>query len=194
MKETLRSFSEGRAWLQEHLDELEAPPLRLHAATVGDQDATGAPRFTPEFWALLTSSPFRTRWAQETVVCPMPHPVRGKPCEMCANQLSWTSNREVYAHPLAAALERLSRVPANAPTNPTPFVMTVALLDCGLDLDRAHFRLWGRLIESEDRRKTVEALFLMAIRALQSRWSSGPIPKPSWIDRSESQRAAEEAA
>lgn len=191
--ERLASFSEARSWLHDHLDELEVPPLRLHGSTVGDQDATGAPRFTPAFWALLTASPYRTRWAQETVVCPQDHPLRGKPCQMCGGQLSWVASREVYVHPLAAALERLSNVPSPAPTVPSPFVLVVCFLDCGLDLDRAHERLWGQPISSPDRRGTVEAMFLSALRKLHGRWSSGPIPKRSWVDLSDSQRNAEAA-
>lgn len=191
MNNGLATLADALRWLRDHVDELEAPPLRLHGATVGDADATGAPRFTPEFWALLTSTPYRTRWAQETVVCPLPHPLDAKkPCPMCSGQLSWTSSREVYVHPLAAALERLSHVPASAPTLPSPFVLCVALLDCGMDIDRTHQRLWDHPISSEDRRKTVEALFLSAIRRLQGRWSSGPIPKRGQISEAQSQAEA----
>src|SRR5689334_22420669 len=110
---------------------------------------------------------------------------------MCEGQLSWVSTREIYVHPLAAALERLSHVPANAPTNPTPFVLVVCLLDCGLDIDRAYERLWGKPISSADRRATVEAMFLLAVRKLQGRWSSGPLPKRKPI--SEAQAIAEAA-
>lgn len=189
------TFAEARRWLVDHVDELESPPMRLHGATVGDGDQTGAPRYTPEFWALLTSSPYRTRFAQETVVCREDHPLASrKPCQMCAGQLSWVTTREVYVHPLAAALERLSHVRSSAPTVPTPFVLVVTLLDCGLDIDRAYERLWGKPISSADRRATVEALFLVACRKLVGRWSSGPIPKRSWVDMSDSQRAAEAAA
>jgi len=199
----LASLSEALAWLREARDGLEVAPMRLHQSTGSDgtpesitgiHDGLGGLPFSRDFIALLDGSPFRTRTATETVVCPNPHPVRGPECALCRGQLSWTASRTVYVAPLAAALERLSHVKSPAPTVPSPFVLCVALLDCGLDIDRMHERLWGKPISSEDRRKTVEAMVISALRKLHGRWSSGPIPKRSWVDLSESQQRAQDAA
>lgn len=47
---------------------------------------------------------------------------------------------------------------------------------------------------SDDHGKTIEAMFLLAIRRLHGTYASGPISRPSYVDLSESQRNAEEAA
>ena len=156
------------AWLRSNIDGLERAPERLHDHVVGDKDATGAPRFSGRFWAILTFSPFAVRDSPDAGSLP------------------------AYAHPLSAALDKLRHEPATSKVWPTPFQLVVALMHAGFDVRRAA-KLIGHPIKSPDQRATVEAAFLLALRKLHGRYATGPIPRP-YTSLSESQRHAEDAA
>ena len=179
------------AWLREHVDGLMVAPVRLHDRDIGE---SGGPRLSAAFMAVLVGDPYVTMTSSEVRACPQPHPYGAAPCFMCSNQLTYTVHRDVYRHPLAAALADLKRVPATSHDWPTPYRMVVTLLREGLDLDRAAAAIEHPIL-GPDHRRTVEAAFLLAVRKLVGKWASGPIARaPKWVDRSDSQRAAEDAA
>lgn len=182
---SLATLNDGLTWLAEHVGELGEVPLRLHDRAIGDD---GAPRLSAAFLAYLTQTPFATTWSTETRACDQQHPF-GSVCWKCGNQLTYSVTREMYRFPLAAALERLSNVRPAAPTHVSPFILTVKLIACDLDANRAARELDIAPI-SEDHRKVVEALFLSAIRQLHSRWSSGPIARRVTISDAVAEKAA----
>lgn len=178
-------------WLKDHLDGLMQAPTRLHDRETGDD---GAPRLSQQFMAVLAGSPYATTWSRDERACPLSHPIGAPTCSMCADQLTYTVQSEVYRHPLAAALATLKHAPATSHDWPTPYQLVLTLLREGFDLDRAATAI-GHPILGPDHRKTVEAAFLLAVRKLVGRWASGPIPRaPRWIELSEAQQNAENAA
>lgn len=181
-------WPDAASWITDHLDELISPPVRLHDHAIGDD---GAPRLSAAFLAILTGSPFAEVTSSEVRSCPLDHPIGAPPCLRCDDRLSYTVTRNLYRHPLAAALGRLRGAPATSPDWPTPYTMMVVLLREGLVLERAAKAI-GHPILGPDHRKTIEAAFLLATRRLVGRWSSGPIEQTRRI--SDAQADAEAAA
>lgn len=189
-REIPASWPSALSWLRDHLDGLVTAPERLHDHAIGDD---GAPRLSAAFLAVLVGSPYATVTTTEQRNCRLEHPFDAPPCPRCDGQLTYSVDRDVYRHPLAAALATLRNAPATSHDWPRPYVMVVTLIREGLDLDRAAEAI-DHPILGPDHRKTVEAAFLLAIRKLAGRWSSGPIPKtPKWTELSSSQQAAEDA-
>ena len=184
-------WADGVAWLKDHLDGLMQAPTRLHDKETGDD---GAPRLSQAFMSVLVGSPYATTWSRDERACQLPHPLGAPTCSRCGDQLTYTVQAEVYRHPLAAALATLKHAPATSHDWPRPYVMVLALIRVGFNLDLAAANI-GHPILGPDHRKTVEAAFLLAIRKLVGRWASGPIPnRPKWTELSSSQQTAEDAA
>lgn len=180
------TYLEGIQWLRDHADELREAPTRLHDHAIGEG---GGPRYAAAFWALLMGSPYATVSVDETRDCPIGHRY-SEPCQLCDGNLSYVVARTLYRHPLAAALERLKHAPATSHDWPKPYELVVLLLRSDFHLPVAAAAI-GHPILDDDHRKTVEAAFLLAIRKLAGRWSSGPIPRaPKWTELSESHQAA----
>ena len=183
---TLNTWTDAAEWLRDHLDGLRLAPARMHDAALGE---SGAPRYSAVFWAILAGTAYDAVDTEETRTCPVSHGY-GDPCVRCDGNMSYVVYRRMYRHPLAAALARLRHAPATSPDWPKPYAMVAALLHCGLDLDAAAQAI-GHPILGPDHRKTVEAAFLLALRKLEGRWASGPLPRRA---PSEAQSAAEAAA
>lgn len=179
-------YPDAVAWLADHVDELQTPPVRLHDRAYGDD---GAPRLSAAFLAFLTASPYDAYDVTETRTCPITHPY-GVGCHLCGGNLTFDVPRRLYRHPLAAALASLRHAPATSRDWPTPYAMVLTLLREGLDLDRAAASIEHPIL-GPDHRKTVEAAFLLAVRKLVGRWASGPLPR---VRLSDAQADAEAAA
>lgn len=92
----------------------------------------------------------------------------------------YTRSADRYRYPMSLALERLSKAPS--PVGIHPCVIVEAVAARGFSAER--------LITAHPTTLS-EAIVLRAIRQLYSRYEEGPISRPSWIDKSESQRQAE---
>lgn len=181
------------AWLAKAWMTLPVPPVRLHSREV---DGQLGPSFTPAFARILNGSAHDTEVSHETDTCYHPRLAdKGDPraCPDCGGDAVHTVTRHRYRSPMASALARLSRVSRPSVGTPAPAEFVLGLAVHGWDWQRAAIFLDLAPV-SADHAKTVEAQFLLAIRQLHSRYSEGPIERPSYIDRSESQRAAEDAA
>lgn len=186
----LPTLASALEWLRGHIDELGDVPVRLHDHAVGDKDALGSPRFSGAFWHHLTGSAFSSHVARSEESCYHPRKVDNAECEECFGTNVKTVQRDVYDRPLSAAMVSLSKLPAPSHGTPSPVQYILALLAANLDIDTAA-KLVRIPIVSDDHRKTVDAMFLRAIRQLRDRYSSGPIGgRPSWVDMSDSQRNA----
>lgn len=80
-----------------------------------------------------------------------------------------------YRYPMWRALSRLARIP----DEPSPAIIVTTLFARGWDVERLAVE---------------ERVVLRCLRQLHRCYEETPIPRVSWVDRSESQRMAEEAA
>lgn len=183
---TLASLSEAITWLRDHWQEQRPSPIKLHTR---DTEGIG-PFHTPAMAAALDGSCDVTTTAPQTQTCYHPLSKTAKDCPECIGLGVKEVRVDRYVYPMSRALQRLhdSLGPAR---HPHPYHLVVVLAACGWDARHAAAAI--------DRpTETAEALFLMAIRKLHSHYSAGPVNTrtsgPSWIDKSESQKAAETAA
>lgn len=91
---------------------------------------------------------------------------------------------EVYRYPMAAALARLAHEPPMTKNQPTP-AQTIVLLS------RHSWDLAGTSIALGYAYEMMEALGLLSLRKLHSRYAVRPIAKVGWVSLSEAQRNAE---
>jgi hypothetical protein len=179
-------------WLRNAWTTLPVAPVRIHARDIEDGSALGAHRFSAAFWRILNLGPYSTEEVTETDTCYHPRLVGSsiRECPDCSGDGVHQVTRLRYLSPMSAALSSLSRDVPPPPGRPSGVDVIVALAWSGWDLDIAASRL-GMPIVSADHRKTVEALVLMHIRRLHSKYSAGPIARgPSWVDMSEANRSA----
>lgn len=184
------TLPEALAGLRDRAEELKDYPGRLHVHEVQPRDLLGAPKLSPAFWRYLTGSVHATHQVREEVICPLRHDTTD--CAQCGGTGTYVITRDVYSRPLARALGKL----VNQKTNqrPHPLIVLQALLAEGFSIDRAAMR-YGVIIMTADQRHTEEARVLSAIRALRSRYEETVLgPRPGWLERSDSQRTAEDAA
>jgi len=97
---------------------------------------------------------------------------------LMAQPYDMAADANCYRYPMWRALERLRAVP----DEPAPISVVVALFLGGWDI--------SRLPAFPERERVV----LRSLRQLHGRYEETPIPRVTWIDKSESQRAAEVAA
>ena len=178
------------AGLRDRAQELQDYPGRLHVHEVTPRDLLGAPKFSPAMWRHLTGSIHASHPVSEERICPLRHDTAD--CPRCGGLGTYTATRDVYSRPLARALWVLAR--RSSKMDPHPVVIIGALLAEGFSIERAAMR-YGVVIMSADQRVTEEARILAAIRALRNRYEETVIgPSPGWLERSDSQRSAEDAA
>lgn len=179
-------------WLQKAWMTLPVPPARLHSREV---DGQLGPSFTPAFARILSGSAYDTEVIHETDTCHHPrligHDVRT--CPDCSGDGVHEVTRERYRSPMAAALVRLSKMPRPSDGTPSPAEFILTLYGAGWDWRFAAIAL-GLIPVSKDHEETVKAQFLLAIRQLRQRFADGPIGRVSYVDKSDAQRSAEDAA
>lgn len=160
-------------------------PIRLHEHATGDD---GAPRLSPAFMRYLDAKAWATYEIDERDTCYHPRLTgRDDPfaCPDCRGDGTKYVRRTRYLWPMWAALSRLAHEPPDQGDVPPPVVIVLAVAAARWDWRRAAARLG--LHERED----AELLVLSALRKLEVRYRESPLPRPSWVDLSESQRKAE---
>ena len=183
------------SWLRKAWHTLPVPPSRLHDRDIEDGSVLGSHRFSSPMWRILNGTAYDVQEVAETVQCGH-HRLEGDnvyECRDCHGE-GWYENRVArYRSPMAAAMSSRAKMPRPSDGTPAPVDYIAALYHSGWQLDRAS-RMVGVPIVSADHRRTVEAMFLLAVRRLRNKYSEGPLPRVGWVDRSESQRNAEDAA
>jgi hypothetical protein len=178
-------------WLRTAWTTLPVPPTRLHTR---DIDGELGQRYSDQFARVLKGLG-GSRDVDVQDVCYHPTLPRDRygditgssyDCGDCQGTGLHIVTRHLYDHPMYGALAGLAKVVRRSNGTPAPIDFVMALAWSGWDLPRAA-RLVGIPIVSDDHRETVRAQFLMAIRALYSRYNTGPAP-------SQAQRNAEDAA
>lgn len=190
--EEVATYSSALAWLRTAWTTLPVPPTKLHTR---DIDGVLGLAFSAPFARIANGQLGGWRTVQVQDVCYHPTLPRqrgelvGSPfdCGDCGGSGLHMVERQVSHHPMYVALGGLAKVPRRSDGTPAPIDYIMALAWSGWDLDNAAW-LINMPIVSADHRLTVMADFLLAIRKLHSRYSSGPIPK------SDPQRRAEDAA
>lgn len=112
---------------------------------------------------------------------------RPEPCPDCDGTGYAPKRCEVYRYPMAAALARLVHERSMRPHQPTP-AQTIVLLA------RHAWDLAGTSLSLGYAYETMEALALLSLRKLHSRYAVRPIAKVGWVSMSEAQRSAEASA
>ncbi len=190
----MTTYDRAVSWLQTAWTTLPVAPARIHTRAIEDGSQLGAHEFSGAFWRVLNQKPWDTETIVETDTCHHPGlredaPVRD--CIPCGGDGVRKYERSRYRSPIAAALYGVAKIPPPAPDRPSTIQLLVALAGAGWRLDRACAHL-GMPIISADHRLTMEALMLMSIRRVYSRYSSGPVHRARGI--SDSQANAETAA
>jgi hypothetical protein len=186
------SWPASQSWLRTAWTTLPVPPMKLHTREI---DGQLGQKFSGPFARILNGlAGWHTVAVQD--VCRHPSLPRTRQgdievssfdCPDCQGTGLHVVDRNLFDHPMYVALSSLSKVVRSSSGTPAPIDLVLALAWCGWDIDRASVAV-GMPIVSKDHRVTVEAQFTIAIRALHSRYSSGPVAK------SASQRTAEDAA
>ncbi len=184
-------YASAVSWLRTAWTTLPVPPARLHTR---DIDGQLGQRYSAAFARVLTGlGGWRSIPVQD--VCYHPTLPRdrygemGSPfdCGDCQGTGLHIVQRDVFDHPMYAALSGLAKVPRPSNGTPAPIDYVMALAWSSWDLGRAATAV-GVPIVSADHEVTVRAMFLLSIRKLYGRYSTGP------VGRSESQARADDAA
>lgn len=186
---TFLTLSEGIDWAREHWAEQRPVPSRLHTRST---EGVGL-FFSPAFAAALDGSDEAHVSMRGPMSCYHPTVAIGMSvlnCPECFGTGVKDHASDRYLYPMSRALRRTHNS-LGPGRQPHPYHLIIELAGhawnpyhaaagMGLNYDRA------------------EALFLMALRRLHSHYSAGPVntrsAAPSWVDKSDSQRAAETAA
>lgn len=169
-------------WLEAHWGEQLEAPDRLHRHDT--EGELGGLAYSPEFAAVLSWSP-RTvvRWRM-TTECHHPMTAgRQQDCPECLGSCVKEVASDRFPYPMTTALTTLARSPSKPPH---PVVLLRELAVRSWDA-RTTASVMGLAWEQAG------ALMLRAIRKVHARYQAAPIHR-SWVDLSESQRNAEEAA
>ena len=193
------------SWIRKAWATLPTAPSRLHDRDIEDGSELGAHRFSTAFARLILGSTHDVETFTEEKPCDHadqdPEARRqGELCPRCriynedgeaiAESGRITVQRVQYRSPMAAALSKLAQSPRPSVGTPSPYECVVALAYSAWDVDRAA-RLVGVPIISDDHRITVQAMFLTNLRRLWHRYTDAPV---GYLDKSDSQRSAEQAA
>jgi hypothetical protein len=186
---TFASLSEAIEWTASHWPEQRPVPTRLHTR---ETEGVGL-FFAPAFAAALDGSDEAYTSMRGPMSCYHTTLAIGMSvlnCPECFGTGVKDHASDRYLYPMGRALRRVHNS-LGSPRQPHPYLLILELAahdwrprdaaaGMGLGWDRA------------------EALFLMALRRLHSHYSAGPVSTrtsgPSWVDKSDSQRAAETAA
>ena len=180
------SLADAIDWAQDRWHERPVP-LRLH-----DRDVDGqlGLRYSWPFIRELDAHPGQCIEADVTEPCYHPTLYRGdspRDCPACLGAGVKTVRRVRYRYPLWRAFNRLLRDNPTRPHLPGPARCVVSLAGSdwdGRDTTRRLGLTWD----------VGEALLLMSLRKLHHYYAEAPTGRPSWVDKSDSQRKAEEAA
>ena len=188
-------LSSALSWVRKAWATLPQAPARLHDRDIEDGSVLGSHRFSSPMWRILTGHPSSEYEAAETVQCNHHRLTTASEydCPDCQGAGHYEHRVRRYRSPMAAAMSNLSRMRRPSDGTPAPVTTVLALAHAGWDVPRAA-ELVGITIVSPDHRITVEAMFLMNLRRLRDRYSESPMPRVGWVDKSDAQRAAEEAA
>jgi hypothetical protein len=183
------------SWVRRAWATLPVAPDRIHARDIEDQSVLGSHRFSAAMWRILTSSAYAVHESAETVQCNHNRLTTASvfDCIDCHGNGFYEHRVTRYRWPMRAALASLAKVPRPSEGSPAPIDTILALAHAGWDPVRAA-PLLGIEVVSPDHAVTVQAMFLMNLRRLRDRYSEAPISKTGWVDKSDAQRAAEEAA
>jgi len=169
-------------WLREHWDGQRTAPTRL---TQNDTEGElGGLRYSGAFSATLGWNSRTSVRTQTTIRCG--HPLafgRAEDCGECFGAGIKDVLVDRYPHPMSTALVELSRrttLPGQIPA----LAIIYALASANFRL-RVAMRVLGL---------TDEGPVLGAIRQLFGKYQAGPVATTSWVDKSQSQQAAESAA
>jgi hypothetical protein len=188
---TFASLSEAVTWLEAHWAEQRPAPIKLHTHA---NEGLG-PFFSAQFQAALSGSPDAVVSMAGPTACY--HPLlgigmRARECPECFGIGVKEQRSDRYLYPMSRALTHL-RNSLGSPRQPHPYALVLLLALCNFDARRMH-----RMLMDEYGWDGTEAILLMALRKLRGWYVEGPIPTytsgPTWVDKSESQRAAETAA
>lgn len=160
-------------WLRDHWPEQREAPLRL---TVHDTEGElGGLAYSGAFAALLAWHPGQVRTVEATTICghPLVHG-RTDECPECWGVGVKTIQADRYTYPMTIALRRL------AAYNGRSALLLVTLAVHGWSVE-----ITCRLAATRPPR------ILAAVRQLHRWYQAGPVP---WIEKSESQQAAEVAS
>lgn len=188
----METIGSAIAWTRSHWDEQSTPPIRLHVHEVSPDDVLGSPKMSSGFWRHLQGDAHAVSSVREEVPCPL----RAEPdCARCGGLGYTIVERFSYRWPMTTALARLAKARPKlaSPIYPHPYRLVIALASNGWNVGRAAAAI-GRPASSPDEYATLEAVFLSALRQLHGRYASAPLPSPSWVDKSDAQRSAEDAA
>jgi len=188
MSRTLDSLSEALDWVETRWGEQRPAPIRLHRAHA-TEGALGAPSFTLAFQKALDESPRATTDAARTVSCHHPLLSVGKSMRDCPECFG-TSVKDVrvqrFRYPMTLALSRVANaLRPRQDRMPHPYRTLMALAEHGWDAHGAARSLdlsWD----------AAEAHFLRSIRQLHLWYAEAPVGSVSYVDKSESQRNAED--
>jgi hypothetical protein len=183
---TFASLSDAIDWAQPRWQERPVPQ-RLHD---WDLDGEVGLRYSAAFVRELHAHPGMTVEADVTESCYHPTLYRGdspRDCPACLGAGVKTVRRERYRYPMWRAFNRLLRDHATRPHLPGPAQCVVTLAGAnwdGADTARRLALPW----------EVGEALLLLSLRKLHHYYAEAPLGRPSWVDKSQSQRDAEEHA
>jgi hypothetical protein len=164
--------------------------MRLHTART-TEGALGAPPFTAAMHAALAGKPTSVTDALRTVDCYHPMLVKGmspRDCPECYGLGLKDVRVDRFRFPMTLALDRLANswIPKwlRRSGQPRAYHLVMSLAEHGWDTRKA--------ARSMDLHWDVaEALFLRALRKLNDHYQEAPLPKVAYVDKSESQRQAE---
>jgi hypothetical protein len=187
---TLATLAEAIEWARDHWAEQRPVPTRLHT-----RETEGVGLFYAHpFQAALDGSPDAVTSMPQTQPCY--HPtlmarMSPRDCPECLGLGVKETRVDRFVYPMSRALTRLHNS-LGPSRQPHPYHLLILLAGSG----------WNpRMVAADtgigwDR---MEALLLMSIRRLHAFYAAGPISmrtsaSPTWIEKSESQQAAETAA
>lgn len=179
------SYLTASAWARDHWTDVQVP-YRLHERGF---DAGGAPEMSGAFLRFIQARATHTTVTELMDVCHHPRlrsmgTTWSRVCPDCDGTGYAAKRCEVYRYPMAAALHRLVNEPAMRPHQPTP-AQTILLLS------RHAWDLAGTSLSLHMAYEMFEALALLSLRKLHSRYAVRPIAKVGYVSMSEAQRNAE---
>ena len=192
----LATLAEATEWARHRWANQRTVPLRLHDAHTTEGEL-GAPRFSGSFIATLDGSDNATENGQQSSPCAHPGRPVGQLCRMCViydkdgqpmvETGVYLRRVDRFRFPMTRALNRLAnalRPPQDRMPHPYHTVMALASHDWD---GRAAARALGLSWDAG------EAHLLRSLRQLHRWYEEAPV-STSYIDKSESQRNAEQGA
>lgn len=187
VRHELPDIDSAVAWLRDHWNRGERQwPLRTHEHAIEPDSALGSPKMAARMLAFLSARAFDVEKPQpENEPClhwGLPEGKSTFDCLGCNGLGVRTVIRTRYKHPMWRALSLLTKIEADR--HPAPILVVLTIAGSGFQWQTAGVLLG----QAPD---TFEALTVMAIRKLRGRYAEWEVARVGWVDKSESQRAAE---